>query len=99
MKKVFKNKIIGIGLFLALTFSLLLQNSAPVQAVSSNNTNAGTNISQFVQSSTALNENDFIDVVLTGRFYDGDSLNKGTLNVEYRPDDLKYTQVSLPEGK
>lgn len=31
-------------------------------------------------------------MVLTDRFYDGDPSNNGTLGVEYRPGELKYTQ-------
>lgn len=92
MKKVFKNKVVSIGLSFLLTFSLLLSNSASAQAVAGTGTNADTNISQYVQSSSALNENDIIYMVLTDRFYDGDSSNNGTLNVEYRPGNLKYTQ-------
>lgn len=42
--------------------------------------------------SGVLNESDIIYMVLTDRFYDGDSSNNGTQGVEYRPGELKYTQ-------
>lgn len=43
-------------------------------------------------NSSVLDESDIIYMVLTDRFYDGDSSNNGTYGVEYRPGDLKYTQ-------
>jgi glycosidase len=43
-------------------------------------------------SSSVLNESDIVYMVLTDRFYDGDPTNNGTLGVEYRPGELKYTQ-------
>lgn len=49
-------------------------------------------IQSMTDSSSVLNESDIIYMVLTDRFYDGDSSNNGTLGVEYRPGELKYTQ-------
>ena len=43
-------------------------------------------------SSSVLDESDIVYMVLTDRFYDGDPTNNGTLGVEYRPGELKYTQ-------
>lgn len=45
-----------------------------------------------VSDSSVLNETDVVYMVLTDRFYDGNSSNNGTLNAEYRPGELKYTQ-------
>lgn len=39
-----------------------------------------------------LDSEDIIYMILTDRFYDGNSSNNGTLNHEYRPGELKYTQ-------
>jgi glycosidase len=43
-------------------------------------------------SRNVLDETDIIYMVLTDRFYDGDSTNNGTQGLEYRPGQLKYTQ-------
>jgi len=45
-----------------------------------------------VSDSSVLDESDIIYMVLTDRFYDGNATNNGTLNAEYRPGELKYTQ-------
>lgn len=39
-----------------------------------------------------LDSEDIVYMILTDRFYDGDNTNNGTLNNEYRPGQLKYTQ-------
>jgi len=39
-----------------------------------------------------FDNNDIVYMVMTDRFSDGDSSNNGTLNYEYRPGQLKYTQ-------
>ena len=39
-----------------------------------------------------LSNNDIIYMILTDRYPDGDPSNNGTLGVEYRPGELKYTQ-------
>lgn len=49
-------------------------------------------LGQNVYAMEKLNESDIIYMILTDRFYDGDSQNNGTLNIEYRPGELKYTQ-------
>ncbi|RUS46702.1 alpha-amylase family glycosyl hydrolase [Cohnella sp. AR92] len=43
-------------------------------------------------STSVLSEDDIVYMILTDRFYDGDSSNNGTLGNEYRPGQLKYTQ-------
>jgi hypothetical protein len=48
--------------------------------------------SSAVTTQSQLDNDDIIYMVLTDRFYDGDSTNNGTLNAEYRPGELKYTQ-------
>lgn len=53
---------------------------------------ADPEIQQLTDTSSVLNESDIIYMVLTDRFFDGDSTNNGTLNYEYRPGQLKYTQ-------
>ena len=45
-----------------------------------------------------LDESDIIYMILTDRFNDYDSTNNGTLNNEYRPGELKYTQGGDWEG-
>lgn len=45
-----------------------------------------------VPSPGDLDSSDIIYMILTDRFYDYDSTNNGTLNHEYRPGELKYTQ-------
>lgn len=45
-----------------------------------------------VPSPGNLDSSDIIYMILTDRFYDYDSTNNGTLNYEYRPGELKYTQ-------
>lgn len=39
-----------------------------------------------------LGSEDIVYMILTDRFYDGDNTNNGTLDYEYRPGELKYTQ-------
>jgi glycosidase len=46
----------------------------------------------MTDNSSVLNESDIIYMILTDRFYDADPTNNGTLNQEYRPGQLKYTQ-------
>ncbi|XOQ44982.1 MAG: Alpha-amylase [Clostridium sp.] len=92
MEKVLKRKIVHIGLSVVLAFSLLISSSTYAQAISEKHADSTSDISQYVQSSSVLNENDIIYMVLTDRFYDGDSSNNGTLNVEYRPGNLKFNQ-------
>lgn len=87
-----KRKIVHIGLSVVLAFSLLISSSTYAQAISEKHADSTSDISQYVQSSSVLNENDIIYMVLTDRFYDGDSSNNGTLNVEYRPGNLKFNQ-------
>lgn len=43
-------------------------------------------------TSSNLDSNDIVYMILTDRFYDGDSSNNGTIGNEYRPGELKYTQ-------
>jgi glycosidase len=92
LEKVLKRKIVHIGLSVVLAFSLLISSSTYAQAISEKHADSTSDISQYVQSSSVLNENDIIYMVLTDRFYDGDSSNNGTLNVEYRPGNLKFNQ-------
>ena len=77
-KKNFRMKALSMVLAVLFCVSLLM----PSQVLAEANT----------QPSSALNESDIIYMVLTDRFYDGDSTNNGTLNQEYRPGQLKYTQ-------
>lgn len=51
-----------------------------------------TEIQAMTDNSSVLNESDIIYMILTDRFYDADPTNNGTLNQEYRPGQLKYTQ-------
>lgn len=53
---------------------------------------ADSDIQELTDTSSVLDESDIIYMVLTDRLYDGDSSNNGTLNLEYRPGELKYTQ-------
>ena len=76
-KKNFRMKALSMVLAVLFCVSLLM----PSQVLAEANT----------QPSSALNESDIIYMVLTDRFYDGDSTNNGTLNQEYRPGQLKYT--------
>ena len=46
---------------------------------------ADSDIQELTDTSSVLDESDIIYMVLTDRFYDGDSSNNGTLNLEYRP--------------
>ncbi|WP_343247411.1 alpha-amylase family glycosyl hydrolase [Diplocloster hominis] len=77
-KKNFRMKALSLVLAILFCVSLLM----PSQVLAETNT----------QPSSVLNESDIIYMVLTDRFYDGDSTNNGTLNQEYRPGQLKYTQ-------
>ena len=43
-------------------------------------------------SSQNLEENDTVYMLMTDRFFDGNSSNNGTFNEEYRPGDLHYYQ-------
>ena len=76
--KNFRMKALSLVLAILFCVSLLM----PSQVLAETNT----------QPSSVLNESDIIYMVLTDRFYDGDSTNNGTLNQEYRPGQLKYTQ-------
>ena len=51
-----------------------------------------SDIMSLTDSSSVLDESDIIYMILTDRFFDSDSSNNGTLNYEYRPGQLKYTQ-------
>ena len=62
------------------------ENFTPIDAVNDEE------IIELTDNSSVLNESDIIYMVLTDRFYDGNSSNNGTLNHEYRPGELKYTQ-------
>ena len=62
------------------------ENFTPTDAM------ADSDIQELTDTSTVLDESDIIYMVLTDRFYDGDSSNNGTLNLESRPGELKYTQ-------
>jgi len=46
----------------------------------------------YADSIGSLNTEDRIYMVMTDRFYDGNTTNNGTLNDEYRPGDLHYYQ-------
>lgn len=75
-----KNKRTFISIFLSIMFILTIV--------------IGTRLNSRaeVTTSTPIDETDIIYMVLTDRFYDGNSSNNGTLNTEYRPGELKYTQ-------
>ncbi len=85
---------------MVLILSLTLVLTPPALAAESNYEDNFTpsealydpEIQSMTDSSSVLNESDIIYMVLTDRFYDGDSSNNGTLGVEYRPGELKYTQ-------
>ena len=76
---------IKCGKMVAFVLSLIILFVGVITNLSSIYVNAATSIG-------ALDENDVIYMVLTDRFYDGDATNNGTLGVEYRPGELKYTQ-------
>ena len=57
-----------------------------------------TEIQAMTDNSSVLNESDIIYMILTDRFYDADPTNNGTLNQEYRPGQLKYTQGGDRKG-
>jgi len=44
------------------------------------------------QSSSVLDEQDIVYMILTDRFYDADPTNNGTLGQEYRPGQLRFNQ-------
>ncbi|MCT4542861.1 MAG: alpha-amylase family glycosyl hydrolase [Vallitalea sp.] len=48
--------------------------------------------SKAATTSSVIDNNDIVYMILTDRFYDGDTSNNGTLGNEYRPGQLKYTQ-------
>lgn len=50
------------------------------------------NVSLVKATPLGFDNNDIVYMILTDRFDDGDSTNNGTLNTEYRPGELKYTQ-------
>ena len=76
---------IKCGKMVAFMLSLIIIFVGVIANLSSIYVDAATSIG-------ALDENDVIYMVLTDRFYDGDVTNNGTLGVEYRPGELKYTQ-------
>ena len=43
-------------------------------------------------SKQSLNERDTVYMLITDRFFDGDSSNNGVLGEEYRPGTLRYYQ-------
>lgn len=63
-----------------------VRNFTPTEAAND------TEIQAMTDNSSVLNESDIIYMILTDRFYDADPTNNGTLNQEYRPGQLKYTQ-------
>ena len=89
-----------LSLLMVFILSLTLVLTPPALAAQSNYEDNFTpsealydqEIQSMTDSSSVLNESDIIYMVLTDRFYDGDSSNNGTLGVEYRPGELKYTQ-------
>ena len=86
-KKLITSLFLAMLVFLSIT-TLSNTSTATMQSGMIDN----TTISSVTTSSNILSNDDIIYMILTDRFYDGNSTNNGTLNQEYRPGDLKYTQ-------
>lgn len=89
--------VLVLGLFLLNLFDVsACANYGGIANLLSENKQHAKDVALDVQRMTerpnVLNESDVIYMVLTDRFYDGNSSNNGTLGVEYRPGELKYTQ-------
>lgn len=98
-------RVVGLFIALALAFSAFL---APVSYAAQapqpiawedigtykqdGSFSPSSEVASIVDESSVLDESDIIYMILTDRFYDGDPTNNGTLNHEYRPGELKYTQ-------
>jgi glycosidase len=80
-----RKKIISFILTLAFCFTLF----QPSLAVSSIDTGGDTSVGY---SSMSLSEDDTVYMLMTDRFFDGNSSNNGTLGEEYRPGNLHYYQ-------
>lgn len=79
-----KQKLIGLILAFVMCVSLLL----PASAVANTNTEGDTSM----YSASSLSEDDTVYMLMTDRFFDGNTSNNGTLGEEYRPGNLHYYQ-------
>ena len=96
-RKQYTRAIAGFLSFVMIVCSAVYLNPSESHAEKSDHNYTEAEIQKTARevhasSSGVLDENDIIYMVLTDRFYDGDSSNNGTLGVEYRPGELKYTQ-------
>lgn len=85
-----RKRILAALMVAVLSLSSLLINPSPINAVAGGAAVSAQTLG--VTDRSALNETDIVYMVLTDRFYDGNPANNGTLNAEYRPGELKYTQ-------
>lgn len=83
-----KKSILALFLIASLCVSVLGAGTAYTRSTALDE--EGTN--QVSYSSQNLEENDTVYMLMTDRFFDGNSSNNGTFNEEYRPGDLHYYQ-------
>ncbi|WP_313131908.1 alpha-amylase family glycosyl hydrolase [Anaerocolumna sp.] len=85
-----RKRISAALMVVVLSLSSLLINPLPINTAAEGAVVSAQALG--VTNKSALNETDIVYMVLTDRFYDGNPANNGTLNAEYRPGELKYTQ-------
>ena len=102
-KKTFQTKFLSTLLIFALVSTMILAPTALAAGFGGSSITTAvadsgvrnftpTEAANETDNSSVLNESDIIYMILTDRFYDADPTNNGTLNQEYRPGQLKYTQ-------
>ena len=86
-----KNKI-SWAICLIVSFMLLFSNLSSTKYLDKMLGINDISITKVSAATTGFDNNDIVYMVLTDRFFDGDASNNGTLDNEYRPGQLKYTQ-------
>ena len=86
------NKKVSWGICLMLSFAILFGNLSSSKFLGEKLGSGIISTSKASAATVGFDNNDIVYMVLTDRFSDGDSSNNGTLNNEYRPGQLKYTQ-------
>ena len=100
-KKTFQTKFLSTLLILALVSTMILAPTALAAGFGGSSITtavADSGVRNFTPTEAANDTeiqamtDNIIYMILTDRFYDADPTNNGTLNQEYRPGQLKYTQ-------
>ena len=86
-----KRKLAKVCIVLLLVVAFSLPQVSSLRLAQADTTSA-ERAQAVAQTSSALNEQDIVYMILTDRFYDADPSNNGVLGQEYRPGQLRFTQ-------